>query len=858
LHVGINFARAGIPFVKGAVLSCESLAIFDSHNQLVSSSIKPTAFWSDGSVKWCLAKFVVTASKAGSVELKLTSGSEFDDAPHFPTLLISVQETTADIQITSGEAEFVFDKTGTSFFPTVKVVGKTIWFAENIQPRLTAVDGSDCLIEIDKMYLSGHDDLSCDCVSEGTVTVKDGVDLNIRFRFEVTPGAQLRCRCEIHNPARAVHSGGIWDLGDTGSIIFKDHSLEFTLKETDRSALKVEPQQPWVSADKPLSLFQASSGGQNWDSPVHVNAENKVCNKFRGYKLSFVDEVEHEGLRATPALSVSSEEDFAYTVQLRDFWQNFPKSIDVDNSLIHLRLFPVHHGDHYELQGGERKNHEIFFRFLKADSINEVADGQPLVRVSPEAYSESGVFRYFDHENAHVPTDHLLDVSLDDQRGFFAKREQLDEYGWRNHGEVYADHESAFHEGEGIFVSHYNNQYDSIGGFARQFALSGDQRWHCLMDDLAQHVMDIDIYRTDRDRKAYNNGLFWHTDHYASACTASHRSFSALQINDSNLPTTGGGPGPHHCYSNGLMYYYFMTGDEEAKSSVLALGQWIQNYIEGEGTVIEAGIKLLREDVKKFKNVCSRKKVFKYTYPMDRGTGNYIRTLLDCYELSAEPKYLLTAEHVIQNTAGPADDIDARGFDDIDYTWFYIIVLQDIARYLDLKRAMGSVDESFHYARETLLHYARWSAVNEQPYLSYSERLSHPNATWVAQDIRRTSLFYAAYKYALEDREIFLEKAKFYRDYVATELANEETLHYARIQILLLQNHGPSAQLEAESPPYPELSAIGNSDLQAKEWDDCFHTPVSFLKDMGKGGLKCLSGFSLRSELQWFNTYRGR
>ena len=43
------------------------------------------------------------------------------------------------------------------------------------------------------------------------------------------------------------------------------------------------------------------------------------------------------------------------------------------------------------------------------------------------------------------------------------------------------------------------------------------------MDELAHHVVDIDIYHTTRDRAAYSGGLFWHTIHYASAGTATHR-----------------------------------------------------------------------------------------------------------------------------------------------------------------------------------------------------------------------------------------------------------------------------------------------------------------------------------------------
>ena len=42
------------------------------------------------------------------------------------------------------------------------------------------------------------------------------------------------------------------------------------------------------------------------------------------------------------------------------------------------------------------------------------------------------------------------------------RREIIDEYGWRNFGEIYADHEAVYHQGRGPFVSHYNNQYDLI------------------------------------------------------------------------------------------------------------------------------------------------------------------------------------------------------------------------------------------------------------------------------------------------------------------------------------------------------------------------------------------------------------
>lgn len=151
----------------------------------------------------------------------------------------------------------------------------------------------------------------------------------------------------------------------------------------------------------------------------------------------------------------------------------------------------------------------------------------PLVPVlTPECYEQAGAFPWFKANTQPGALDELIAEGLNGNSNFFAKREVIDEFGWRNFGEIFADHETLYQaEGEPPFVSHYNNQYDPIYGFARQFTLTGDKRWYQLMDDLARHVVDIDIYHTEEDRAEYNNGLFWHTDHYLPTQTATHRTF---------------------------------------------------------------------------------------------------------------------------------------------------------------------------------------------------------------------------------------------------------------------------------------------------------------------------------------------
>ena len=82
---------------------------------------------------------------------------------------------------------------------------------------------------------------------------------------------------------------------------------------------------------------------------------------------------------------------------------------------------------------------------------------------------------------------------------------------------------------------------------------SGDVRWYQLMRDLARHVIDIDIYHTQEDRPAYNGGLFWHTDHYTDAATATHRSYSRANRDTQGGSRYGGGPSNEHNYTTGLL-----------------------------------------------------------------------------------------------------------------------------------------------------------------------------------------------------------------------------------------------------------------------------------------------------------------
>src|SRR5207302_2762770 len=79
----------------------------------------------------------------------------------------------------------------------------------------------------------------------------------------------VRARLTVHNPRRARHRGGLWDLGDPGSVLFRDLSLELLWPGAESPCLTWSsevgrPTRTCGAAD--FELYQDSSGGENWQS----------------------------------------------------------------------------------------------------------------------------------------------------------------------------------------------------------------------------------------------------------------------------------------------------------------------------------------------------------------------------------------------------------------------------------------------------------------------------------------------------------------------------------------------------------------------------------------------------------------
>src|SRR5262249_16704714 len=164
-----------------------------------------------------------------------------------------------------------------------------------------------------------------------------------------------------------------------------------------------------------------------------------------------------------------------------------------------------------------------------------------------------------------------------------------------------------------------------------------------------------------------------------------------------------------------------------------------------------------------------------------RGSANSLAALLDGHQLTGEPAFRAKAEELIRRVVHPADDVPARNLLDAENRWFYVMFLQSLGKYLQHKIVLGPLDGAYAYGRASLLHYARWMADHEYPYLQKPEILEYPTETWAAQDMRKSEVFWYAWLHAPdEQRERFRERARFFFDYSVRTLEGMPTRRLCR------------------------------------------------------------------------------
>jgi hypothetical protein len=758
----------------GQCVAPSGLALFDADGVRRPLQTRSLDRWPDGSVRWLLVDALVDhAGTPQPVVYRLQPEREAA-RPTGPS--VSVTERADAIAIETGVLSITAVRTGRHVFGGVRQASADL---VNAARTGLVIEGTDGPFDVmfDHCELEDGGPVRATVAWRGTARSASRL-INVTLRLHVYAGASfVRMEATVHNPAAARHPGGYWELGERSSVLLRDVSFVVAAPapaEPAEVACSAEVGLPFEQCGSTLALYQASSGGENWASKNHVDRDGVVPLPFRGYRLTSSHGT-REGQRASPIAARIGDQS-RLTVAVPAFWQNFPKVLAASTDGIAVHLFPRQHGALHELQPGEQKTHAWYVDFVGADGDRTLAwTRTPLfAHLRPEDYCASGAIPYLLPlaQEPHPAYAALVAGALGDD-GFERKREQIDEYGWRHYGDMYADHERVYYKGVPPVHSHYNNQYDALAGLGRQFVRSADIRWWHQFCALGAHVVDIDIYRATTDKAAYNHGLFWHTAHYADAGRSTHRSYPKAE------GVHGGGPSAEHNYATGLVLYHCLTGDPAAREAALGLAEWVIAMDDGNRTRFRW---LSRADT----GVASSTHTHDHQGP-GRGAGHSIAALIDGYRLSGERRFLDKAETLIRRCAHPGDDVAARGLLDAERRWSYTIYLHVIGRYLDEKVQRGQIDFLYAYARATLLVYARWMTEHERPYFDRREELEYPTETWVAQELWKSEVLLFAARYGTPgERGPFLERAAFFFDYAIRTLTELPTRTLTRPMVLLL------------------------------------------------------------------------
>ncbi|MCA9063750.1 MAG: hypothetical protein KDA96_11845 [Planctomycetaceae bacterium] len=708
--------------------------------------------WSDGSIRWLHISFIADFSAEHC-------SSAPRDGERWRDLTVLIREDVADASTCPQERDQqrvsvrLHDDVAIAEFGGAGIAPGS-GHAVRLRPVLRDENGVPLKLRLSAVETQSQGRERHVTVIHGRISSVDHV--RIRLRLTIWPSLGLiEAAVTLHNRRRASHRGGLWDLGDAGSFLFRSLLLEVG-SECDSD---LQPSIRWkATADQSfrtepcggaVEIVQHSSGGRLWQSTNHVDASGSVPLQRRGYTVECSSGT-LRGYRAEPVCSLVFPERIL-SVCIPEFWQQFPAAMTASRGVVWAGLFPEVTDGCFELQGGERKTKHVLIRQGCSDALfqlQQFALHPPRLSQPPEWYSDCQVFPWFRclrrwEELGKEPQSketllrgdvarlaRYLHEATSGDSSMESRRETIDEYGWRNFGDLPADHEQPYFKGGRTVVSHYNNQFDLIFGGILNLAATGDARWFDLFDPLARHVVDIDIYHTDEDRAQFNGGLFWHTDHFVDAGTSTHRTYTAM--NSTADGSYGGGPSNEHNYTTGLLHYYFLTGNEDARDAVISLADWVIHLDDGRQTflgILDNGPTGMAS--------CTITPDFQGP---GRGAGNSLNALLDAWLLTDDDRYRSMAETIIRRCVHPGQDLNSLQLADTEKRWSYTVFLTSLGRYLQVCLERGETGAMYAWSRAAFCTYGRWMANHEGRTLEHPEKLEIPSEAWAAQDFRKANV----------------------------------------------------------------------------------------------------------------------
>ena len=515
------------------------------------------ARWEDGSARWVLLDFQADPTADGEERYTLSWGEPPQpgggDAP-------VCRADSAEVALRSGEV-------------TVSVGGEDL---------LSLADRFDVALS-----LTDADGELCEAVIEAAAVEAAGPlrgTLSLVGSFRTPAGKRLfqfRLRASVYAGLSLVRLEPLVLVDANAGVIQRIHDLWLRLcPRSVAGRTRIGGAPGWDGhADYTEALFQ-------------VDDEHYVL----------MGTLDGEGGKA-PGWAELADADGVATLALRDFWEQWPKALDVSQFGLSVGLFPpfsegdfahlepwykhqyLFDGDCYRLRTGQARRWDVWVDLGgDGESLARHANA-PLVPVADPAHAlATGVWDEIAPAGTPAMTnydgwaEHLFDAychSLEVER----------DYGAMNWGDWFGERH----------VNWGNHEYDTTNQILIQFARTGDPKYLHAADAAARHSAEVDtVHHVNSDLADH----FGRRDDYPARPGMVHQHtvghVSGFYTNEQIRQLlvehgVGDSPNPYlcvdpynlgHIWTQGLVRHYFLTGDPFLRETVEKIGDNLAQLVQ--------------------------------------------------------------------------------------------------------------------------------------------------------------------------------------------------------------------------------------------------------------------------------------
>jgi hypothetical protein len=551
----------GVPIGQGEVYEVENLRLTGANNAVISAQKKVLARWHDGSIKWVLLSFL---APAGQSQFALQYGAQIRDARGGS---LAAKNPNGGVSVDTGVLQWRAEPQADgalkiSILQNGKDVLKNARLV--IEEDSGKIFSSD--FKPDEITVEENGDQRAVITMRGSLASSDKTKF---FRYETR--WQFARGSSIAN----VRVSLVNDQAKNAFSEIKSANLRFDLPAANAQVQLGE-----------LGTFAASP-----------NAKLGVLQSFDDAFSAQTPDGEKKGKRFPGWLDWKNGAQ-NISLAVRDFWQLYPKALEVRGDVLEIGLAPqVSAADYARFKGTVEEYRSVYYLMngnykLRAGvsftteialdvngkngaQLSRFADHPPLLIASPQHYRDSKAFG-----NIALGDEFPLIQSYDEKaagafKNYLADRDKLHEYGLLNYGDWWGERG----------INWGNIEYDTQHAFIMQFARTGDVSFFRAGADAAIHNRDVDTIQYDiappeRDFSpgggSYSSGAAAKGRAWAHSIGHTGGYFSTSPVEGQGSPSSGFTSS--HTWTEGLYEHYFLTGDTRSLETANSIADVYDTY----------------------------------------------------------------------------------------------------------------------------------------------------------------------------------------------------------------------------------------------------------------------------------------